>query len=45
MIAASRRENATIVMLKNITQTNAESQRNHNKLLKQRKDQSNKSRS
>ena len=40
-VAVLRRENATIVMLKNITQMNVESQRDHNKLLEQKKDWSN----
>ena len=35
-VAVSRRENAIIVILKNITQMNVESQENHNKLLKQK---------
>ena len=41
MIAVSERENATIVTLRITMWTNVESQRNHNKLLKQEKDQSN----
>ena len=44
MIAVSERENAIIVILKSTTQMNAESQRNCNKLLKQKESQSNKSR-
>ena len=38
MIAVSERENTTIVTLRVTTWTNVESQRNHNKLLKQKKD-------
>ena len=45
MIVVSRRENATIATLKNITQMNVESQENCNKLLKWKRNQSNKDRS
>ena len=45
MIVVSRRENAIIVILKSTTQINVESQENYNKLLKQKRNQSNKDRS
>ena len=45
MIAVSERENATIVTLKSTTWMNVESQKDCNKLLKWKKDQSNESRS
>ena len=45
MIAVLRREDATIVTLKSTMQMNVESQRNYNKLLEQKENQSNKSRS
>ena len=45
MIAMSKKRDATIVTSKNTTQTNVESQRNHNKLLKWERNWSNKSRS
>ena len=44
-VAVLRKRSATIVILKNTMQMNAESQENHNKLLKWRKNWSNKSRS
>ena len=44
-VAVSRRENATIVTLKNTMQINVESQENHNKLLKWRRNQINEDRS
>ena len=45
MIAVSKRENAIIVTLKSTTQMSVKSQEDCNKLLEQRKDQSNESRS
>ena len=44
-VTVSERENATIVTLRVTMQMNVESQRDCNRLLKQRKDWSNKSRS
>ena len=45
VIAVSRRENATIVMLKSTMWINVESQENHDKLLKWKRNWSNKDRS
>ena len=44
-VAASRKRNATTVTSKDTTQINVESQEDHNKLLRQKRNQNNKDRS